>query len=138
MDLQLHKEVLVNSTRRVRLSNNPTVLHQLVEWVLAWVVPSLVDWLALLLDTPYRKRWKVTTVLVMPTLPQRNLEAMCLLTVPPNLTSEALTQAAVATLGATADRQVATTVGKQLSLNSLRIFPNEFSHSRNTCRDGFI
>jgi hypothetical protein len=102
------------------------------------VVPSLVDWLALLLDTPYRKRWKVTTVLVMPTLPQRNLEAMCLLTVPPNLTSEALTPAAVATLGETADRQVATTVGKQLSLNFLRIFPNEFSHSRNTCRDGFI
>jgi hypothetical protein len=86
MDLQLHKEVLVSSMHRVRLSNSPTVLHQLVEWVLAWVVPSLVDWLALLLDTPYRKRWKVITVLVMPTPPQRNLVAMCLLTALHNLT----------------------------------------------------
>jgi hypothetical protein len=49
-------------------------------------VPSLVDWLALLLDTLCLKRWKVTTVLVMPTLPQRNLAAMCLLTVLRNLT----------------------------------------------------
>jgi hypothetical protein len=71
---------------RVRLSNSPTVLHQLVEWVLAWVVPSLVDWLALLLDTPCRKLWKVITVLVMPTPPLRNLAAMCLLTALHNLT----------------------------------------------------
>jgi hypothetical protein len=70
----------------VRLSNSPTVLHQLVEWVLAWVVPSLVDWLALLLDTPYRKRWKVITVRVMPTPPQRNLVVMCLLTALHSLT----------------------------------------------------
>ena len=48
------------------------------------------------------------------------------------------TQAVVATLGVTADRLVATTVGKQLSLNSLRIFTNKFSHACNTCCDGFI
>jgi hypothetical protein len=138
MDRQWHKEVLVSSTRRVRHSNNPTVLHQLVEWVLAWVVPSLVDWLALLLDTPYRKQWKVTMVPAMPTQPQRNLVAMCLLTALHNLTSETLTQAVVATRGATADRLVATTVGKPLSYKALRIFLNEFSHARNTCRDGCI
>jgi hypothetical protein len=45
-----------------------------------------VDWLALLLDTLYRKRWKVITVQVTPMLHQRNLAAMCLLTVLRNLT----------------------------------------------------
>jgi hypothetical protein len=122
----------------VRLSNNPTGLHQLVEWVLAWVVPSLVDWLALLLDTLCQKLWKVITVLVMPTLHLRNRVAMCLLTVLRNLTSETLTQAVVATRGATADRLVGTTVGKPQSFKVLRIFLNEFSHARNTCRDGCI
>jgi hypothetical protein len=102
------------------------------------VVPSLVDWLALLLDTPCQKLWKVITVLVMPTQHPRNRVAMCLLTVLRNLTSETLTQAVVATRGATADRLVGTTVGKPQSFKVLRIFLNEFSHARNTCRDGCI
>ncbi len=71
-------------------------------------------------------------------LHQRNLEATCHLIAPRNLIWEALTQVAVAILGTTADRRVATTVGNQLPFKASRIFTNKFSYPRNTCGDSFI